>query len=108
VYSLATSRITVRRGTTTDQFGDKVPGTTVVYQGIADIQETSNRYFDRATQTPRTVRSLDMAVGSNADIRSGDYVHDETYNLDYQVLDVELEFGPLTRGDTTCALKRVG
>ncbi|PKV95920.1 hypothetical protein ATK30_6853 [Amycolatopsis echigonensis] len=108
MYGLATSRITVTRGTTPDQFGDAVPSGTVVYQGIADIQEISNRYFDRATQTPRTVRDLDMAVSSAADIRSGDLVHDSTFGLDYVVLDVVREFGPLTRGDTTCGLKRVG
>lgn len=107
MYSLATSRITIKRGTVPDENGDPVPADNVVYQGIADIQFTSNRYFDKATQTPRTVRSYDMAIGSNANILAGDFLHDDTNNLDYIVLDVAKSFGPLLTDDLTCNLKRV-
>ena len=109
MYSIPTSNIVVTRGTTLDPVtGDQVPAATVVYRGAADIQETSNRYFDQATQTPRTVRLLDMAVPSNAGIQSGDYVQDVTFGLRYVVQDVTHDFGPLIIGDLTCTLKRVG
>lgn len=109
MYALATSQITVTRGIATDPVtGDQVPANTVVYQGIASITEMSNQYFDKATQTPRTVRSLDMAVSSAADVQSGDYVLDTTFNLRYVVQDVVHGFGPMIIGDTSCTLKRVG
>lgn len=109
MYAIATSTIVVTRGTTRDpNTGDMVPSNTVVYQGIADIQEMSNQYYDQATQTPRTVRSLDMAVSSAADIQSGDYVTDTRWNRKYVVQDVVAAFGPLIIGDLTCTLKRVG
>ena len=109
MYALATSQVTVTRGTTTDPVtGDLIPANTVVYQGIASITEMSNRYFDQATQTPRTVRSLDMAVSSAADIQSGDYVLDTTFGIRYVVQDVVHGFGPMIIGDLTCTLNRVG
>lgn len=107
MYALATSKITVTRGTTVDQFGDKTAGTTVVYQGVADIQHKTNRYFDQATQTPRTVQDLDMAVANDADVRPGDFVLDTTFNVNYVVGDVTQPFGPLILGDKVCSLKRV-
>lgn len=108
MYSLATSQIIVTRGTTTNAMGDQVAGTTVVYQGNADIQPSSNRYTDFATQTPRTVFDADMAVASNAGIRSGDFVQDITFGVKYVVQDVTTPYGPLIIGDLTCGLKRVG
>lgn len=107
MYNLATSNIVVTRGTVTDSNGDQKAANTVVYQGIADIQQVSNRYFDQATQTPRTVRSLNMAVASNADIQAGDWVQDVTWNVKYVVQDVTPSFGPLLLEDLTCNLKRV-
>lgn len=107
MYSLATSRITVTRGTVKNANGDPVPSGTVVYEGIGDIQFTDNRYFDQATQTPRTVRSYNMALASNADIQAGDFLHDITFNLDYIVQDVTQSFGPLMIEDKTANLMRV-
>lgn len=108
MYSIPTSNIVVTRGTTTNAMGDKVPSTTVVYQGAADIQANTSQYFDQATQMPRTIFDFDMAVASNADIRSGDFVQDITFNVKYVVKDVNPSYGPLIIGDLTCGLKRVG
>lgn len=105
---MATCNITVTRGTTKNAMGDPVPASTVVYTGAASITESSNQYFDQATQTPRTVRSLEMLVSSSADIQSGDYVHDDTWNINYVVHAVTQSTGPLYLPDKECDLKRVG
>lgn len=51
----------------------------VVATGLpASIAETSRRTWDRATQTPRTVRVLSGLLGSGVDVRTGDRLRDDT------------------------------
>lgn len=105
---MATCHVQVSRGTTKDAHGERqAAGTVVIASTAASITESSNQYFDFATQTPRTVRQLEMLVSSSADIRSGDQILDLTHNVRYVVDDVTQSTGPLFIPDKVCTLKRV-
>lgn len=104
---MGNASIIVTRGTTTNAMGDKVPANTIVYTGPASISETSNRYYDQATQTPRTIRGLEMLVRSDVDVQTGDYVQDATRGARYVVQDVSRTYGLLFTPDKVCGLKRV-
>jgi hypothetical protein len=85
----------------------------VVATGLpASVVETSRRTWDRATQTPRTVRVLSGLLGSGTDVRKGDRLRDDTNGgLLYEVKvvtqprsfgytpDLELDLGRVGAGD---------
>jgi hypothetical protein len=106
---MATCNIRITRGTTKDAHGERTAQGTVVYaRTAASITERSNQYFDFATQTPRTVRSLEMLVSSSLDVRPGDRVEDLNFGAKYVVEDVTQSTGPLFIPDKVCGLKKVG
>lgn len=109
MYGMATCNVQISRGTTKDAHGERqATGTVVIASTAASITERSNQYFDFATQTPRTVRNLEMLISSAADVRSGDQVLDLNHTLRYVVQDVVQSTGPLFTPDKVCSLKRVG
>lgn len=109
MYAMANATVVVTRGTIPDpRTGTPIPAGTPVFTGPASISEDSNRYFDQATQTPRTIRTLQMLVSSAVDIHSGDYVTDSTRGFSYVVQDVMESYGLLFTPDKLCNLKRVG
>jgi hypothetical protein len=78
----------------------------------ASITETSRRTWDKAAQTPRTVRVLSGLLGSGTDVRVGDRLRDDSNNgLLYVVKavtqprsfgytpDLELDLGRVGSGD---------
>lgn len=108
MYAIANCVVTVTRGTTVDPVsGNKIPASTVVYTGSANIQEEQHNSWDLATQTPRTVRDLTMRVPSTADVAQHDYVLDTTHNVRFTVMGIQQNYGPLFVPDKVCDLKRV-
>ena len=108
MYALANSTITISRGTKIDPAtGDTVPNPTVVYQGPASITETNNTFLDQATQTPRTVRQLEMRVLSTVDVRPNDFIQDVVRGSKFVAQDVSLSYGLLFTPDKVIGLKRV-
>lgn len=105
---MATCRVRTTRGTTKDAHGERIPsGTVVITSAAASISERSNNFYDFATQTPRTVRSMEMLISSSADVQPGDRVEDLNFGAKYVVEDVTQSTGPLFKPDKVCTLKRV-
>lgn len=109
MYVLATCRATILRPTTfTDGGGDTRSSYNQIATGVtAAVQETSNRYFDKATQTPRTIRGFTGSFPSGTDLLEGDRVRDDTHGVTYLVTNTTLNHAPGHQPDLAVTLKVV-
>jgi hypothetical protein len=80
MYQLATCVASILRPTGgTNARGDKVAVYTELVTGLpASIVESNRTTYDRATQTPRTVRTISGLVSSGTDVLIGDRIRDDT------------------------------
>jgi hypothetical protein len=86
MQAIATTRLTVLRGTTTDAYGDEQDTDTAVATGvIASLVEQSRRVTTRENPTPRIVRYAVARVPAGTDIRDQDRVRDERTGATYIV-----------------------
>jgi hypothetical protein len=75
---LATTTISVLRGTKTNRFGDRTNVGVPIYTGIpAALIETGKQVFDRATARPQTIRTTKAVVDEWVDILTSDTIKDE-------------------------------
>lgn len=115
MYTLATTRITIYRGTVIDEGGDEAPTDTPLKTGVlASIVEKATTVFssgstvqDPTTPTPRVVRQLIGRVGSTVDIRTKDRIEDERTGERYVVMNVTRMHQYGRRPDIGLELKRV-
>lgn len=87
MLALATTTISVLRGTSTDVYGDETDTDTVVRSGIpASLVEQTRRVTTRDDPTPRIVRYAVARVTAGTDITDQDRIRDErtggTYIVD--------------------------
>lgn len=86
---MATANCTVAiyRDTETDGYGDEVDdNTTAVATAVpASIREQTRRVWNRATATPRVVRSATGRVAAGTDIRDADRLTNEQTEATYLV-----------------------
>lgn len=111
MWTLASCRGSIFRGSTTDPtYGHPVPNnTTPLYvRVLAQVDETSSRVWDPATQTPRVVRSVVAQMPSTTDILTGDRFRDDTHGVLYVVQNVTRPQHAGRRGDVEVGMKRVG
>jgi hypothetical protein len=86
MLALATTTVTVYRGTTTDAYGDEQDTDTPVHTGIpASIVEQSRRVTTRDDPTPRIVRYTVGRVTAGTDITDQDRLKDERTGAVYIV-----------------------
>lgn len=86
MQAIATTRLTVLRGTTTDVYGDEQDTDAVIQTGIpAALTEQSRRVTTRDNPTPRIVRYTVARVAAGTDIRDQDRVRDERTGAVYIV-----------------------
>jgi Mg-chelatase subunit ChlD len=86
MQAIATTLLTVLRGTTTDAYGDDQDTDTVVQTSIpASLTEQSRRVTTRDNPTPRIVRYAVARVAAGTDIRDQDRVRDERTGAVYIV-----------------------
>lgn len=80
MYQLATCTASILRPTGgTNARGDSASVYNQIATGLpASIVESSRRTFDRATQTPRTIRVISGLVASGTDVVIGDRIRDDT------------------------------
>ena len=107
MLALATTRITVYRGTTTDDYGDEQDTDTPVYTGIpASIIEQSRRVTTRDNPTPRIVRYPVGRVTAGTDIQDQDRIRDERTGAVYIVDSVSQMANPAVASDLRLDLRR--
>lgn len=86
MLSVATTTLTVYRGTSTDVYGDEVDNDTIAASGIpASLVEQTRRVTTRDDPTPRIVHSATGRVTAGTDITDQDRVKDERTGAVYIV-----------------------
>lgn len=109
MYGQATTTVTIRRGTTTDGFGDTVDTGAAVATGVpmAILQQR------RAVTVPADGRVQQVAwftgrARADLDVRPGDQLSDERdVGVSWRVDDVYRAPSPVTTSDVVLALRRV-
>lgn len=92
MLELANTTVSVLRGTTVNDWGDKTNVGTPLYTGIpAAIVESSKQAFDRASQRFQTIRTSTCVVPDWADIVDTDTLIDETTGNAFMIESVELQ-----------------
>lgn len=86
MQALATTSLTVLRGTTTDEYGDEQDTDTPVHTGIpASLTEQTRRVTTRDDPTPRIIRTAIARVPAGTDVTDQDRVRDERTGAVYIV-----------------------
>lgn len=107
MLALATTRLTVYRGTTTDAYGDDQDTNTPVATGIpASLVEQSRRVTTRDDPTPRVVRYAVARVTAGTDITDQDRLVDERTGAVYIVDAVSSMTSPAVASDLRLDLRR--
>ncbi|MGW3821804.1 hypothetical protein ACWEAF_05715 [Streptomyces sp. NPDC005071] len=106
---VATTRISVLRGTGTDAFGDDTDTGTVAASGIAaSLVESSRTVQEPVSGTPRIVRTHIGRVPPATDVTETDRIKDETTNEIYIVVSVTRNANPVIAQPLRLDLKRTG
>lgn len=107
MLALATTTLTVYRGTTTDAYGDEKDTDTPVHTGIpASLTEQSRRVTTRDNPTPRIVRYAVARVTAGTDITDQDRLVDERTGAVYIVDAVSQMANPAVAADLRLDLRR--
>ncbi len=108
MYALATTTVSILRGTTTDDVGDEVDTGDVYASGIiAALIEKNHTTWDRATQQRRTVRVITCTLPSGTDVTSEDRIRDEKTGYVYAITDVTQPYAVGIVPDLDLELKRI-
>lgn len=105
--AIATTRISILRGTTTDAYGDEQDTDTPIATGIpASLTEQSRRVTTRDDPTPRIVRYAVARVSAGTDVTDQDRVKDERTGAVYIVDAVSSMANPALTADLRLDLRR--
>ncbi|WP_199546594.1 hypothetical protein [Streptomyces sp. N35] len=107
--NLATTRVTILGGSSTDAFGDETDGATVLATAIpASLIEASRTASEPITGTPRIVRTHVCRVPPGTDIDETKRIKDEQTNEIYIVVSVTKNSNPALAQPLRVDLKRTG
>jgi hypothetical protein len=107
MQAIATTRISILRGTTTDAYGDEQDTNTPIATGVpASLIEQSRRVTSRDNPTPRIVRYAVARVPARTDITDQDRVLDERTGATYIVDAVSAMANPAMQVDRRVDLRR--
>ncbi len=105
---LATTTVTVLRGTTTDRYGDEQDADTVVATGVrASLLErpvTGTRPVSGREDTPRAYA---LRVWASVDLRKNDRIQDERTGYVYVITTLAPSTNPVGLASTRADLQRV-
>lgn len=110
MYALASTTVSIIRGTTTNPWGDVVDDNSVtpVATGVlASVAVTNTNRHNPAAQDVRTLRTFSCAVQSNVDVRETDRLRDERSGAIYVVESVTAPLGPALTADLELVLSLV-
>ncbi len=106
--AVATTTVAVLRGTTTDDYGDVVDGSTAISTGVpASILEQRRFVATEADPTPRAVITYTGRVSAGTDIRDSDRIRDERTSAVYIVDSAHQVANPAMTNDLRLDLRRV-
>lgn len=108
MYALATTKVTILRGTVTDDVGDVLDTATPYKTGvIAALIESNATTWDAATQQRRTVRRITLTLPSGTDVLSSDQILDEETGYVYSITQLTQPNAPGLVPDLDLILQRV-
>ncbi|WP_030917309.1 hypothetical protein [Streptomyces sp. NRRL B-24720] len=106
---VATTRISVLRGTETDAFGDETDTNAVAVSGIpASLVESSRTAQEPVSGTPRIIRTHICRVPPATNVTENDRIKDETTNEIYIVVSATKNTNPIIAQPLRLDLKRTG
>jgi hypothetical protein len=107
MQAIATTRVSILRGTSEDAWGDEQDTDTAVYTGIpASLIEQSRRVTTRDDPTPRIVRYAVARVPADTDVTDQDRLRDERTGATYIVDAVSVMTNPALAVDRRLDLRR--
>jgi len=107
MQAIATTTVSILRGTTTDAFGDEQDTDTAIATGVpASLTEQSRRVTTRDDPTPRIVRYAVARVVAGTDVTDQDRVRDERTGAIYIVDAVSSMANPAVAADLRLDLRR--
>jgi hypothetical protein len=107
MQAIATTRLTILRGTATDDFGDAADTDTVIARSVpASLTEQSRRVTTRDDPTPRVIRYAIARVPAGTDVTDQDRVRDERTGAVYVVDSTSGMANPALRVDIRLDLRR--
>lgn len=107
MLAVATTTVSVLRGTATDAWGDEADANTVVRAGVQiALTEQSRRVTTRDDPTPRIVRYAVGRVTAGTDITDQDRLRDERTGVVYIVDAVSQMTNPAVASDLRLDLRR--
>ncbi|MFD4596724.1 hypothetical protein ACFWPQ_01700 [Streptomyces sp. NPDC058464] len=107
MQAIATTKVTILRGTTTDAYDDEQDTDTPIATGIpASLTEQTRRVSGRENPTPRIVRYAVARVPAQTDISENDRLLDERTGVKYIVDAVSGMANPAIEVDRRVDLRR--
>ena len=107
--NLATTTVSVLRGTAMDEFGDETDLATVAASGIpASLIEAGRQASEPVTGVPRIVRTHVCRVPPDTDVTEDDRIKDEQTSEIYIVVSVTKNSNPVMVQPLRLDLKRTG
>ncbi|TXJ78627.1 hypothetical protein E2C11_16605 [Streptomyces lavendulae] len=107
MQAIATTKISILRGTTTDAYGDEQDTNTPIRTGIpASLIEQTRRVTTRDDPAPRIVRYAVARVPAQTDVTDQDRVLDERTNAVYSIDAISSMANPAAVPDLRLDLRR--
>jgi hypothetical protein len=89
MQEITNTTCSVLRGTSVDAWGNQQDAGVPYMQGVpAFLAETSRTAYDRASQTPRTVRTTTCVLPDYVGVSTSDQITDESTGYRYAIEDI--------------------
>lgn len=109
MYSFATTRITIFRGQSEDEWGDTIDNDTPVATGVlASILEQKIFSSTEVTTQPHNYRYARLRVKKGTDIQTNDRIYDERNNETWTITNISKFQNPVLGQDLRVDLMFVG
>lgn len=109
MISRATTKVTIYRGESTDDYGDPVDGETVVARHVpASIIEQTVKAWTEVTSMAHVQRFAKMRVTYGYDIQQNDRVYDEKTGETWTIVQISRRANPVRGNDVRVDLEMMG
>lgn len=109
MYSRATTKISILRGESTDEWGDPVDNDTVVASGVlASILEQKTWSSPEVSTQPHNYRYARLRIRKNIEVQVNDRIKDERNNQTWLVTNISPLQNPVVGQDLRIDLMFVG
>jgi hypothetical protein len=109
MYSRATTKVSILRGESTDEWGDPVDNDTIVASGVlASILEQKTWSSPEVSTQPHNYRYARLRIRKNIEVQVNDRIKDERNNQTWLVTNISPLQNPVVGQDLRIDLMFVG